>query len=359
MAKAKIQADRGIRKAAGFTLVEMLVVIAIIGILVALLLPAVQGAREAARKMQCVNNLKQMGLAVHEFHNTRGCIPENADAIAGWFPDAPVDRWSEPGVPARAAIGVFGISWVSQLFPYLELGQVDILDMTVSSSGGMVEFSSDPAQWEAFYEQRYRPHEMLNCPSRRPAARYPVYQHGYGYGAQGSPMREHVARTDYAANGGEHIGAALSGRASNLLTLTADNGIVQAVNQRKAHLGELEGWKKLRFHQVIDGLSNTYLIGEKYMNAEHYTSGLDPGDAQWFGFDPGYGTVRYGGAQLAPENDQTARTVPRIFGSAHPGSWNVVLCDGSVRAISYSIDPVMHGRLANRQDGQVVDTSSF
>jgi prepilin-type N-terminal cleavage/methylation domain-containing protein len=341
----------------GFTLVELLVVIAIIGVLLGLLFPTVQAAREAARKTQCTNNLKQIGLAVHRYHDTRGCFPANHDAIAGWFPDAPMDQWSERGVATNAAIGVWGVSWAPQLFPYLEAGPLSNFDMTVSNSGGMIVFSSDPALWEAHYEQKYRPFGAMNCPSRRPADRYPLYHYGYGY--RGSSMREYVARTDYAANGGEQSGVSLPGRAQNLLTLTIDNGIVQAVHRQGENIHAWEETKKLRFHQVVDGLSNTYLIGEKYMNADHYATGLDPGDVHPMLEDAGYGTIRYGGTLLAPENDQSGRTMPRIFGSAHPGNWNVVFCDSSVRSIPYTIDPQTHGYLANRHNGLTVDASSF
>jgi hypothetical protein len=90
------------------------------------------------------------------------------------------------------------------------------------------------------------------------------------------------------------------------------------------------------------------------VDAEHYMTGLDPGDVHPMFADPGYCTTRYGGQMLPPEQDQPGKINMRVFGSAHSSTWNVVLCDGSVHSVSYTIDPTMHGRLANRRDGDVI-----
>jgi hypothetical protein len=164
------------------------------------------------------------------------------------------------------------------------------------------------------------------------------------------------ARGDYAINGGEHIGPVLMDKNGHYATLAIENGIVQA-----RFLGGFgRKWQEVvRFKQVIDGLSKTYLVGEKYVNAAHYMIGLDPGDVNPMFMDPCYGTTRYGGQGLPPHQDNSSMTNTRIFGSAHPSTWHAVFCDGSVRAISYDIDPVAHGRLANRHDGLVVDDSQL
>ena len=98
----------------GFTLIELLVVIAIIGVLIALLLPAVQAAREAARRAQCVNNLKQIGLATHNFESTYTFLPPDAMKLAK----------ADPNADAQAAIPVNAASYLTQLLPYLEQGNI-------------------------------------------------------------------------------------------------------------------------------------------------------------------------------------------------------------------------------------------
>ena len=100
----------------GFTLVELLVVIAIIGILIALLLPAVQAAREAARRMQCANNFKQIGIAAHSYHNAVGSFPMG---IAMW------DNPSNCSAPSNPKHGYYpGFSWSTFLLPYMEQNQI-------------------------------------------------------------------------------------------------------------------------------------------------------------------------------------------------------------------------------------------
>ena len=195
--------------------------------------------------------------------------------------------------------------------------------------------------------------EVMSCPSRRPAQAYPRNQWTHYVDAT------HVARADYAINGGELIGPALPGDSEHGKTLNIDNGIVQPVSDGFYQpLGSFSFFR-VNFKHVTDGLSNTYLVGEKYINAEHYLTGLDPGDVNPMFSGLGYCTTRYGGRMLPPEQDQPGKTNTRIFGSAHPGSWNVLFCDGSVHSIAYSIDPTMHGYLANREDGNAVDASGF
>jgi uncharacterized protein DUF1559 len=115
------------------------------------------------------------------------------------------------------------------------------------------------------------------------------------------------------------------------------------------------GGGTVSMHQITDGLSNTYMFGEKYMDPVDYTTGSDQGDILSMLYSTLFGTQRFGDARLPPAQDEAGKSDPRPFGSAHLATWNAVLCDGSVRGIAYTIDPTIHGYLANRHDGNVVD----
>ena len=358
-------------RVSAFTLVELLVAIAIVGILVGLLLPAIQAAREAARHAQCKNHLKQIGVAIHQSHELLKHFPANGSGFhTGWFPDGPIDEsQTRPPWPPNAAVGVenFGGAWVKDILPHIEEGvRSDLrnsrLSQPTSEVGGLISFEVDRKAIEAFVAAYHAPIPSFNCPSRRRPDRYPIYRKGYGYG--GDFTWKDGARSDYAANGGEWIGPPPSDAGTlnngNLWILTNDNGLIVPVRSLGFSGRPIpKGSQIVSFRQVADGLSNTYMVGEKYMNADHYMTGKDPGDAHIMLYDGGYGLVRYSGLYFAPQRDENGVTNARVFGSAHPSTWNVAYCDGSVRSISYTIDPQTHGYLANRHDGQLVDTTSF
>ncbi|MGI6414295.1 MAG: DUF1559 domain-containing protein [Thermoguttaceae bacterium] len=114
---------------------------------------------------------------------------------------------------------------------------------------------------------------------------------------------------------------------------------------------------------ISDGTSNTYLLGEKYVSREMYTTGADNGDDQsmYVGYDLDVNrwTQNDPVAPYTPLRDRRGLEQYYRFGSAHPGACNFVFCDGSVRSVSYTIDPEIHRRLGNRSDGQPVDSSRF
>jgi prepilin-type N-terminal cleavage/methylation domain-containing protein len=323
---------------AGFSLVEVLVVIAIIGILVALLLPAIQAARESARRAQCQNNLKQLGLALHQHHDAHKELPVGGAVVislAQAFPNVSLDQFTG----GSRTIGCRGRTWIISLLPFLEetpmFEAYNIATNPRLSRVTVMLWDSD------------RPLDVMTCPSRRPAMAHPAND----WTADDFYTPKTVVRGDYATNGGEHIGPLLMDRSGHLQTLSINNGIVQS--------GYGSARRGVRFRQIFDGLSKTYLVGEKYVNAAHYLTGLDPGDVNSMYLDHCYCTTRYGGQELPPHQDSASMTNMRIFGSAHPSTWHAAFCDGSVQAISYSIDPVAHGRLANRQDGLPVDASEL
>jgi hypothetical protein len=106
-------------------------------------------------------------------------------------------------------------------------------------------------------------------------------------------------------------------------------------------------------------LAKTYMLGEKYMDPEQYTSGLDVGDVCAIPWCNAFGSARFGDMKVPPARDEAQKGDLFPFGSAHAATWNAVLCDGSVHGIAYTIDPQVHGYLANRRDGESVDASAF
>jgi prepilin-type N-terminal cleavage/methylation domain-containing protein len=323
-----------------FTLVELLVVIGIIGLLVALLLPAIQAARESARNAECKNHLKQIGVASHLFQDAKKHLPtqpvSNGD-LASWgveHPRSPYQGCEEsPGFP----------SWVWQLFPFIEEVQATV------KSGVFVNGAEAPKPDDRMYQL---PVELMNCPTRRWAQPYPVPKFGFLIGGNWRDLvlMNTATRSDYAANAGD-----LGGAAATIALYRMWNVCTGTIAQRNTP----EISRALSMHEITDGLSKTYMFGEKYMDPNHYTSGEDFGDIGAMLMSVTFGTVRFADRSLPPARDESGEGDPRPFGSAHPATWNVVLCDGSVHTITYTIDPVTHGRLANRQDGQVIDDSAL
>jgi len=117
----------------------------------------------------------------------------------------------------------------------------------------------------------------------------------------------------------------------------------------------------LPMNDIRDGASNTYMIGEKFMNSESYENGELHGDQfnAFIGCDPEITRYCARDTYAVASRDTTSNSAAGIFGSAHPGSFNMCFCDGSVRQISYAISPVVHDQLGNRQDGGVVDLNDI
>ena len=339
-------------RSSGFTLVELLVVIAIIGVLVALLLPAVQAAREAARRAQCVNQLKQLALATINHTDTQGYLPSG-----GW-------GWNWVGDPDRG----FGITqpgpWTYSVLPYME----------ANSLWGMGRGVTNAADKKALLSQmnEIQPGGFI-CPSRRASQptriKYnPGSPNTYWAPVNCNPVNI-AGKSDYAVNVG-----------GNAVVADQDSGPVSV-----AHAESPTGYKwpishpllpngdpdlpntydgvcyrhyEIPWAQLADGTSNIYLIGEKYMNPVAYeelgpngTPTDDKGDNEtiFTGFNRDY--QRSGRYQ--PLQDTLGLRFESAFGSAHPGVMNMSLCDGSVQAIAYDIDLLVHKQSAIRDDGNV------
>ena len=343
----------------GFTLVELLVVITIIGILIALLLPAVQSAREAARRTQCANNLKQLGLAMLSHHQAHGTFP-----AGGWL-----GIWV--GDPDRG----FGTEqpggWVYNILPFLEQEALRQL----GSDGDPDNWSS--GQLAASSQRITTPLAMQNCPSRRRPIVYPtrwpystvrgtvIFDGNGKHFPRGADAVTQVARSDYAACAGDHF-ETWSWVDSEPLTLEEAATITQNGTWTSLDAnGVVFLHSTVEMARVRDGASNTYMVGEKYLDPDRYTTGLDPADNEgmYCGYNNDNSRWTYydvsTAVALTPMQDRTGYSNPDRFGSVHPGGANMAFCDGSVHGISYSIDPETHRRLGNRRDGLPVDASKF
>jgi prepilin-type N-terminal cleavage/methylation domain-containing protein/prepilin-type processing-associated H-X9-DG protein len=357
-------------KRAAFTLVELLVVIAIIGILVALLLPAIQAARETARRSQCKNNLKQIGLACLNFVDTAKFYPSG-----GWGLDWTAD-------PNRGFGEDQPGSWAYNVLPFME--EAILHDL------GKGQVMGSPAFRDASIKLHQTPIPGFMCPSRRAPRIYISRWNDVKLQTwlPNIAQQQGVAKSDYAANSGDsnyisgdnffrpanYIGFPDSSwKPTNICNKPADP------NQQYCQTGIMYFRSQVKIAQVSDGTSKTYMVGEKWMPLDGYEGTLDLNSP---GFTYGDNQSMYAGYESdnhragwnlksavslqedsQPRQDRAGvadlRPEVRWFGSVHSAGLNMVFCDGSVHNIGYDIDPVLHGRLAHRFDGDTVDTSGL
>ncbi len=321
-----------------FTLVELLVVMAIIGILVALLLPAVQAARESGRRAQCQNNLKQLAAGALQHEAARGYLPTGG---WGWDWVGDADRGGGANQPG---------GWAYCILAYVEESTLASLGAGPFDSNGNVT----PAKMAAAQTLVSSPVPVFNCPTRRPADLYPNTIGGQfvAYNANPSPT---VARLDYASNAGDSGIDEVNGGPGSL----NEGDTTFAWPDTSTITGICFVRSQVALSQIVDGTGNTYLVGEKYLTPDNYLTGTDLGDNEdaFCGFDNDL--YRSTNSNYPPMQDTPATPDTFRFGSAHALSFNMSLCDGSVRNIAYSIDPETHRRLGNRTDRLPVDMSKF
>jgi prepilin-type N-terminal cleavage/methylation domain-containing protein/prepilin-type processing-associated H-X9-DG protein len=329
-----------------FTLVELLVVITIIGVLVALLLPAVQGARESARRLQCQNNLKQIGVAVTAHIEAYGAFPTGGNGYE-------VPRTMVNGVPGRYDQQAW--SWGYQILPYIEMENL----WSANDNGGSAYYygnlTKDPTIASSDQLISETTIATYFCPSRR----RPVALSGGPWQVHSYPR----AMTDYAGNAGTSNTGGDGGGAFG-------DGSVDGVVIKQ---GNTTAIPTISPGDITDGLSSTILVGEKVLNASFNTTQCQPDDNDGYvgGFQDD--VVRWGlpasslGSLPAVMQDwyglqlSYATLMPKnyMFGSAHTGGAQFVFCDGSVRLIHYSVDSTVFQHACARNDGVVYSTDSL
>jgi prepilin-type N-terminal cleavage/methylation domain-containing protein len=343
-------------KRAGFTLVELLVVIAIIGVLVALLLPAVQAAREAARRTQCMNRLKQIGLAFQNHHDSQKFFPSG-----GWgftFVGDP-----DEGFGAKQPGG-----WAYSVLPYMELGNLHSIGKGNKVTNGTTNNSKKATNLKIV--QSETPEFM--CPTR---GRVQVSDTCCGPVNSSYDGNTPMAKSDYAANFGDNDHRSGPPCASIVFSppnypnppgnIVSGRTFTDWPNTERV-TGIVFTRSEVTIAQVPDGTSNTYAVGEKFIDPTGYEGWSDPGN-DWSMYsgaqDDTVRTTHYEpGANIITtplqDNSQVAAGHTR-FGSAHAAGCFFAMCDGSVQFVTFEVSPEVHRRLGNRDDGETASITEL
>lgn len=321
------------RNSRGFTLVELLVVIAIIGVLIALLLPAVQQAREAARRMQCSNHIKQLGLAVHNYHDTFGKLPYNRSPQTG--------SGSSRGR---------GASWFVRLLPFLEQ----------SAAYDQLEFTGDFTHQDApnvntDVLSRFAV-EGLYCPSS-PLPRFATWdKHGVAYEAQ---------RANYVGIEGSYF----KGGTVSTVSTDVNHSYYGNIYYNGTIVGIWSGQSAIGFSALTDGTSNTMFVSEQSNYQFNGTTQVDRAVSNYWGGAWAAGACGGSSPGNWVQNGTSLRWPIGTYGgtgndrdfsqnsaltSAHPGGVMGGMGDGSVRFLSETVNFAVLTALCDRQDGSVV-----
>ncbi|MBX3437347.1 MAG: DUF1559 domain-containing protein [Planctomycetaceae bacterium] len=320
-------------RADGFTLIELLVVIAIIAILIALLLPAVQQAREAARRTQCRNNMKQLGLALHNYHDVHLTFP-----IGNLYAGTTTSN---------------GWSWIAFLLPYVELANdyeqlnfawTDGTTGRCSAFMGQTETATPGTTWTWRQVKA-----ILNCPSDPNGGKTFSGQTGSGsYLVSNGSM----AVANYLGVSGKTL--AWDCGMGPLWSITSPDGV--PCQNTSGYEGILYSNSKVRIGDISDGTSNTCMVGERGQN-QSLTYGWPLCGR---GYPPLYSGRKdhilemFTFSKGVPNDDPDSGPSNQKYWSWHPGGSMFLLADGSVHMLNYSINNDIYQALGTRKGGEVI-----
>ncbi len=355
----------------GFTLVELLVVVAIIGVLIGLLLPAVQAARESARMTSCKNNLKQMGVGVHSFMEARKGFPPSLTGHGS--------------MNQATTSGGGGISFFGLLMPYCEeLAAVsdvtwdDSLSDYKSGIGGTGSNlgNTQSAKNYDIFTRKSQPRYMI-CPNRGfrttfandSSQKHTVCDYGLIFISNSSSYWVHTNSLCFPNTCSDVTTATGVGRQVLNIAMgpTMPDGKFRTQRSSDGTANFYTGWyPRTREKDVVDGLSKTAILTEKHLfrdevgrgggfsSTRSRASGRDDSPTSVFRQGGGQGSLvvlaNAGGIAHGPDNNLAATTI----GSWHPGVCHFLFADGSVRAMNVTIDDTTLERLGDRRDGQVL-----
>ena len=320
------------RTKTGFTLVELLVVIAIIGILIGMLMPAVQRVRESARRTDCLNRMRQIGIATTLFHDSNEAFPP-ARLFAAQNAVAPFDGGNDEP------------SWLVRILPYLEQNNF-YQEWDLSTS-----FTSHPDDVVSQALPAYI------CPTRRsignansdPGTRNVNVTSSCGCGGWVQVDVVGGATGDYAGNHGD-LSPGSIGAATDYYFGGNGTGVLISSRAKTNSIGKFDWIDRINFSSIKDGASNTILAGELHVTAANLNT-LPFNGPIYNGEDlAAFARIGGPGVPILPPNQEP----PGVFGfgSWHPGTCNFSLADGSTHVLSNNLDTVTLGQMCNRADGE-------